>query len=410
MSDPIEDHYDRFPYPDARCVVPSGDAAFAGGMLSFLLRRRASDWISPRSIWVAGCGTVQASQWALTFPGAEVLATDVSEGALEIARSIAREVGANVRFERHDLRAPIGRTFDLVFCTGVVHHMPDPREGLRNVRDAIGPSGAALVMVYSRTHREALDPIRRAIARLCPGDYERACELLGAAIGPRCRPDHREMLEVLYSMREKDRSFVADLLVNPREESYDLAGMHALIESAGLRFVEWRHPGSWRAKYFFDDAALVGRAEALGPRAEAELIYDLAGLASPMFDALVERDDAPVRAPYTDQEILAMRMRVRGDERQLDLKDGRFAGEQRFAPFEAKDGLLVGLAAGGHGSSRHFAIPRSALPLIEACDGTRTVAELCDAFAHLAPPAQLLAMITELSPRDVGLLAPLVVS
>ncbi|MBZ0121150.1 MAG: hypothetical protein K8H88_29410, partial [Sandaracinaceae bacterium] len=145
-------------------------------------------------------------------------------------------------------------------------------------------------------------------------------------------------------------------------------------------------------------------------RAESELVYDLAGLASPMLDVLVERDDAPRRPPYSQDELCAMRMLVSAGERQLDIDRGRLTGERHVPACDRSlagvTGLVTGPASGGHGSTRHWAVTADTLPLIDMCDGTRTVAELCEAFTPRAPRQQILSLIEELSPRDVGLLAP----
>jgi SAM-dependent methyltransferase len=408
VIDPIEAHYDRFPYPDVKHLVVTGTAEHVVGSLSFALRRRSDTWISQRgSVWIAGCGTLQAAEWGLALPDAEILATDVSERALEIAAATAREAGAkNVRFERRDLRLPMDRSFDLVVCTGVVHHLPDPALALRSVRDALAPNGALVLMVYSRAHRAPLDPVRRAIARLGLVDYEEACAVLGAAIGARCRPDQRDMLEALWQLRKRDPSFVADVILNPREASYDMPALYELLAAAGLRFGEWRYPGGWRLRYYADDPAFVARGEALGPRGEAELVYHLGGVASPMLDVLVERDDAPERPPYSTGELLDMRMAVRADDRQLDFEQGRVVREHRFPSFEVGEGAVRGRASSGHGSDRHFAVGEQTLPFIAACDGTATVRELAARFVDLAPEELFLALVTDLSPRDVGLLAP----
>ncbi len=47
-------------------------------------------------------------------PGARVTATDVSAGALEVARANAAAAGLDVRFEQRDLRDGLAGTFDLV--------------------------------------------------------------------------------------------------------------------------------------------------------------------------------------------------------------------------------------------------------------------------------------------------------
>ena len=53
----------------------------------------------------------------------------------------------------------IGRSFDLVVCTGVLHHLPDPDCGLRALRDVLRPSGAMRLMVYARYGRTGISVI-----------------------------------------------------------------------------------------------------------------------------------------------------------------------------------------------------------------------------------------------------------
>ena len=43
----------------------------------------------------------------------------------------------------------LGRTFDHVVCTGVLHHLPDPDDGLRALRHVLRPRGAMHLMVYA---------------------------------------------------------------------------------------------------------------------------------------------------------------------------------------------------------------------------------------------------------------------
>ena len=50
----------------------------------------------------------------------------------------------------------IGRSFDLVVCTGVLHHLPDLDYGLRALRDVLRPSGAMRLMVYARYGRAGI--------------------------------------------------------------------------------------------------------------------------------------------------------------------------------------------------------------------------------------------------------------
>jgi hypothetical protein len=42
----------------------------------------------------------------------------------------------------------LGRTFDLIVCTGVLHHLPDPDAGLRCLRNVLKPHGVISIMLY----------------------------------------------------------------------------------------------------------------------------------------------------------------------------------------------------------------------------------------------------------------------
>ena len=45
--------------------------------------------------------------------------------------------------------AALGRSFDLIVCTGVLHHLADPDAGLRALRSVLKPEGAMYLMVYA---------------------------------------------------------------------------------------------------------------------------------------------------------------------------------------------------------------------------------------------------------------------
>lgn len=50
----------------------------------------------------------------------------------------------------------LGRSFDKVVCTGVLHHLPDPDEGLRALQDVLNPDGVMHLMVYAAYGRSGV--------------------------------------------------------------------------------------------------------------------------------------------------------------------------------------------------------------------------------------------------------------
>jgi SAM-dependent methyltransferase len=103
------------------------------------------------TILIAGCGTNQAACYAVTNPNSKVVGLDLSEASLGHEAYLKHKHGLdNLELFRMTLGdvGSLGRTFDLIVCTGVLHHLPDPDAGLRCLRDVLRPHGVISVMVY----------------------------------------------------------------------------------------------------------------------------------------------------------------------------------------------------------------------------------------------------------------------
>jgi 2-polyprenyl-3-methyl-5-hydroxy-6-metoxy-1,4-benzoquinol methylase len=114
-----------------------------------------------------GCGTGQLSLF-LASADRCVVGADLARPSLELARDAAAAYGVqNVRFVETDLRSPGLRkgAFDVVICSGVLHHTPDPRAAFAAVARLARPGGVLLIGVYNRYARLPLR-LRRGLARL----------------------------------------------------------------------------------------------------------------------------------------------------------------------------------------------------------------------------------------------------
>jgi SAM-dependent methyltransferase len=114
-----------------------------------------------------GCGTGQMSLH-LARADREIVAVDLSREALKLGAAAARRYGTDrVTFVEADLsRLPLaGGAFDLVYCSGVLHHTPDPRAAFGHIVGAAKPGGLIVIGLYNRYARLPLR-LRRLIARL----------------------------------------------------------------------------------------------------------------------------------------------------------------------------------------------------------------------------------------------------
>lgn len=162
----LREFYSAAPFPG---YPPRGDYA--------ALRRRAArsefarlldGAIAPDAVVVeVGCGTGQMCLFLATGDRL-VVGADLTRASLAFAAAAARRYGVErVRFVETDLRRPGLRpaAFDVVYCSGVLHHTPDPEASFRAIARLARPGGFIVVGVYN-AYARVLHRVRRGIARL----------------------------------------------------------------------------------------------------------------------------------------------------------------------------------------------------------------------------------------------------
>ena len=251
-GDPIADFYHRHPYPppvdDLDALASRSSTAGADRVAHHLVwPGRAPGSVG--SILVAGCGTSQAARHALRNPGVEVVGIDVSATSIEhTERLVDRHGIANLSVHRLPIEqvGDLGRQFDHVVCTGVLHHLADPAAGLRALRDVLAPGGAVTLMVYARYGRFGVEMIQDYARRL--GVTTEPAEIADLVATLRELPVGHPISRLLRETRDfLDDDALADALLNPRERSYDVPELFALVEGAGLRFGRWSRQAPYRS-------------------------------------------------------------------------------------------------------------------------------------------------------------------
>lgn len=116
----------------------------------------------------AGAGEPAVSAAERVGPGGYVLATDISEGIVELALQVARERG----LKQVETRAMDGEkldlpdaSFDAVLCRLGLMYMPHPVTALREWRRALKPGGRVAVGVFSTPDRNSWGAVPASIIR-----------------------------------------------------------------------------------------------------------------------------------------------------------------------------------------------------------------------------------------------------
>jgi very-short-patch-repair endonuclease/2-polyprenyl-3-methyl-5-hydroxy-6-metoxy-1,4-benzoquinol methylase len=272
-----------------------------------------------REILVAGCGTSQAAIHALREPDAHVTAIDISETSLRHTGELQRKYSLrNLDLHRLAIEdvGELGRTFDQIVCTGVLHHLPDPDTGLRSLRGVLAPEGAMQLMVYATYGRAGIYMMQEYCRLVGIGATEAELRDLGATIGA-LSADH-PIADV--ARRTKDFTYpdaLADALLHPQDRAYTVPQLYAWLERCGLEFGRWVE----QAPYLPQCGAIArmphaSRLAALAPplqHAAVELLRgtmtrhsfiayrnDRAGESQPItFDGDAWRRGVPLRLPWT---------------------------------------------------------------------------------------------------------------
>jgi SAM-dependent methyltransferase len=121
-------------------------------------------------VLIAGCGTGYHSiMFAQVFPGARILAVDLSMASLCYAKRKTREMGvSNVEYAQADILELGGleRRFDVIASSGVLHHLAEPEEGWRTLVQLLQPNGCMQIGLYSqRAHRNLILAQRLLVER-----------------------------------------------------------------------------------------------------------------------------------------------------------------------------------------------------------------------------------------------------
>jgi SAM-dependent methyltransferase len=235
--------YERHPYP------PPVDDLQAYRQVWDDRRRRADSHLfwptepyrDDRSILVAGCGTIQAAHYALRWPRAQVIGIDVSAKSIAFTQGLKRKhalANLEVRHLAVERVAQLGKSFEHVVCTGVLHHLPDPDAGLRALYDVLEPTGAMHVMVYAPYGRAGVYMLQDYCRLLGIGGT--AVEIRDLAASLKALPTDHPIAPLLRNSPDfADSAGLADALLHPHDRSYSVPQLLDLLDRTGLAFGRW---------------------------------------------------------------------------------------------------------------------------------------------------------------------------
>ena len=370
-ADLIGEFYTNHPYPPpitnldrARDLWENENAHRAEWHLLWPHQQYRPDF----DVLVAGCGTWQSAKFALTHPRARVVAIDVTTTSLEHTDALKQKYDlANLEVRQLPIEnaAELDHQFDMIVCTGVLHHLVDPDAGLRALGSVLKPGGAMYLMVYAPYGRAGVYMIREYCRRLGVGASPKEINDLTTVL--RALPQHHPLIAMFRGAREGlDAAALVDALLNPRDRTYSVPQIYDLLENNGLQFGRWY----WQAAYSPQCGAVSDTAHA------------------PLLRALPEREQYVEmelwRGLMTNHDFVAYGSKATSDAAQVSLADERYLNyvpirrtwtvciQERLPPGAA--GVLVNQT---HLFNDLFVfIDDDEKSMYEAIDGRRTIGDI----------------------------------
>jgi len=285
-------HYEAYPYPerdpkDETKRLIQGSPSHILEIDHYLFQGKR-DWSQPFSVLVAGGGTgdaliMLAQQLADRHCPARILYVDMSEASLDIAQARATIRGLDHIDFRHGSLFDIQRQdgpFDYIDCCGVLHHLPDPQDGLNHLTSLLHDGSGMGLMVYGtlgRTgvyHMQAMLKHMLASKARSPQDEIALARQLSAAL-----PDtnwFRRNPFIVHHKAQSDANLY-DLLLHSQDRSYLVPEFLDLIAHANLEAVSLMEPALYKPETYTQDRKILAETAPMSWQEQAAFAEYFAG-------------------------------------------------------------------------------------------------------------------------------------
>ena len=173
---------------------------------------------------------------ARRIKGSKLLAIDLSLSSLSYAKRKADEFGVdNIKYMQADILdlGKLGKTFDIIECGGVLHHMSDPMAGWKILTGCLKKGGLMRIALYSELGRKyivkTLDEIKSSdiSSNIADMKYFRNKII-------KSDKDHHKWIS--FSDDFFSLSSMKDLLFHVQEHRFTLPQINNCLYNLGLKF------------------------------------------------------------------------------------------------------------------------------------------------------------------------------
>jgi len=239
LSDVVSSQYEQWIYPEPILDLPtwlSSHWEWFDPIHSHRLFWPDRTYWQGIDILIAGCGSNQAAVIAYTNPDAHVVAIDVSKNSLD-HQQLLKERYEIKNLELHLLPIEQAKSlnleFDLIISTGVLHHLSDPKKGMKAFAQCLRKEGVIALMLYAKYGRIGVEILQGVFRELGLGQNEDSLSMVKEVIAE-LGQDHPVWPYISIAEDLKFDTGLVDTFLHERDRSYSINDCFDLVNSAGL--------------------------------------------------------------------------------------------------------------------------------------------------------------------------------
>ncbi|MDD9899810.1 MAG: class I SAM-dependent methyltransferase [Alphaproteobacteria bacterium] len=245
-------------------------------------------------VLVAGAGTGDSALfWAEQLrdkENARLVYFDMSSASMAVAKERA-QIRQLDNIEWHqgsilDLPSLDLGQFDFIECSGVLHHLADPDEGLRALRSVLKPDGVIDIMVYATYGRTAVYHMQELMRLVNGGEADRQKEVENTkkiidALPPQNWFSVGQEHVVYMHDVEKDAGLY-DLLLHTQDRAYTITDIYAWLgrcslEMTGVPGIGTSEHMFYHPETFIQDSALLAQVKRQPPAVQQAIAENMCG-------------------------------------------------------------------------------------------------------------------------------------
>ncbi len=291
----VKEQYEDYPYPERDPAAEKGYLCSARATsldsINHYCFEGNKQFDEKFRVLIAGGGTGDCTIYLaeqLRHTKADIVYLDMSTASMAVCKERAkvRQLDNITWIQDSLLNIPdlnLGK-FDFITCTGVLHHLENPDDGLAALKSVLHEDGSMSIMVYGTHGRTGVYQMQELMRRINKGedDIEKKLELTKRTLKALPPMNWFKFNMNSFAFDLSTDSGIYDLLLHTQDRSYTVPEFYEFFEKQGLTLntlYECDHPMGnmiFEPKTFVRDPVLLAQIDTLPiheQQAVCELLY-----------------------------------------------------------------------------------------------------------------------------------------